>query len=83
MPGGILASIETSLTTCLLPLQAAHSRPTTFLVPPHCGHLYELQLGPYPSLAEAEMSAAVVRRSHGLSPTVIVLHPADDGAETE
>ncbi len=45
--------------------------------------LYELQLGPYPSLAEAELSAAVVRRSHGLSPSVIVLHPGDDGAEAE
>jgi general secretion pathway protein D len=38
--------------------------------------LYELQLGPYPTLAEAQSIAAVVRRSHGLSPTVILSQPA-------
>jgi hypothetical protein len=38
--------------------------------------LYELQLGPYSTLAEAQSIAAVVRRSHGLSPTVVVSEPA-------
>ena len=50
--------------------------------------LYELQLGPYASLQEAEAAAGVVRRSHGLSPSVIVLKPdtgggAEPEAETE
>jgi general secretion pathway protein D len=44
--------------------------------------LYELQLGPYPSLAEAETSGTVVRRSHGLSPSVLVVYP-EEGAEVE
>jgi hypothetical protein len=50
--------------------------------------LYELQLGPYASLQEAEAAAGVVRRSHGLSPSVIVLKSdtgggAEPEAETE
>jgi general secretion pathway protein D len=44
------------------------------------GVLYELQLGPYASLAEAESAAGVVRRSHGLAPSVIVLKPEDEGS---
>ena len=40
--------------------------------------LYELQLGPYPSLAQAELAASVVRRSHGLEPTVIVVQPQSE-----
>jgi hypothetical protein len=48
------------------------------------GVVYELQLGPYASLAEAESAAGVVRRSHGLSPSVIVLKPEDEsGAQPE
>jgi alkanesulfonate monooxygenase SsuD/methylene tetrahydromethanopterin reductase-like flavin-dependent oxidoreductase (luciferase family) len=43
--------------------------------------LYELQLGPYSTLREAELAAGVVRRSHGLTPSVLVLKP-DPGAET-
>jgi general secretion pathway protein D len=46
--------------------------------------LYELQLGPYANLQEAELAAGVVRRSHGLSPSVIVLKPENgDGAGPE
>jgi hypothetical protein len=39
--------------------------------------LYELQLGPYPTLKEAQTIASVVQRSHGLTPTVIVVEPED------
>ena len=45
--------------------------------------LYELHLGPYESLGEAEQSAAVVRRSHGLSPSVVVMQPRENDAEGE
>jgi hypothetical protein len=44
------------------------------------GVLYELQLGPYASLQEAELAAGVVRRSHGLSPSVVVLKPENGDA---
>ena len=42
--------------------------------------LYELHLGPYASLDEAQGAASVVRRSHGLVPTVIVLEPGTGDA---
>jgi general secretion pathway protein D len=41
------------------------------------GVLYEIHLGPYPSLDEARSAEGVVRRSHGLSPQVIVLEPGE------
>ena len=37
--------------------------------------LYELHLGPYPTLQEAQTMAAVVRRSHGLDPAVLIVEP--------
>ena len=40
--------------------------------------LYELHLGPYSTLEEAQSIAAVVRRSHDLSPEVLVTEPAPD-----
>jgi general secretion pathway protein D len=40
------------------------------------GVLYEIHLGPYSSLEEAQRMGGVVRRSHGLSPAVIVVEPA-------
>jgi general secretion pathway protein D len=42
------------------------------------GVMYQLQLGPYPSLAEAETHAAVLERSHGLTPTVLVRTPSEE-----
>ena len=45
--------------------------------------LYELHLGPYETLSQAETTATVVRRSHGLSPTVIVVQSPEAGAESE
>jgi len=43
--------------------------------PWHEAVLYEIHLGPYESYDQAEQMAAVVRRSHGLAPAVIVLTP--------
>jgi general secretion pathway protein D len=40
------------------------------------GVLYEIHLGPYESFDEARRMGGVVRRSHGLSPAVIVVEPA-------
>jgi hypothetical protein len=37
--------------------------------------LYEIHLGPYADLEEARRMSDVVRRSHGLSPAVIVVEP--------
>ena len=37
--------------------------------------LYEIHLGPYADLEEAQRMSDVVRRSHGLSPAVIVVEP--------
>ena len=39
------------------------------------GVLYEIHLGPYDSLADAHGAEGVVRRSHGLSPQVLLLEP--------
>jgi general secretion pathway protein D len=45
--------------------------------------IYELQLGPYVSLDEAEAVSEVVHRSHGLSPTVVVVEPEEAEDQTE
>jgi len=37
--------------------------------------LYEIHLGPYADLEDAQRMSDVVRRSHGLSPAVIVVEP--------
>jgi Flp pilus assembly secretin CpaC len=34
--------------------------------------LYEVRLGPYPSIDEAQHIGGIIRRSHGLAPTVMV-----------
>ncbi|MGH0032059.1 MAG: type II secretion system secretin GspD [Myxococcota bacterium] len=43
--------------------------------------LYELHLGPYESLREANNASSVVQRSHGLSPSVIVVEPEESEEE--
>ncbi len=45
--------------------------------------LYEIRLGPFATLREAEMIGQSVRRSHGLAPSVLVEEPPDDGQERE
>jgi hypothetical protein len=47
------------------------------------GVLYEIHLGPYDSLEEAHAAEGVVRRSHGLSPQVLLLEPAEPEKEPE
>lgn len=37
--------------------------------------LYELHIGPYSTLDEAQSMAGVVRRSHGLDPAVLIIEP--------
>jgi general secretion pathway protein D len=39
------------------------------------GVLYEIRLGPYESLEDAQSADAVVRRSHGLTPQLLVVQP--------
>jgi hypothetical protein len=46
------------------------------------GVLYEIHLGPYPSFEDAQSAEGVVRRSHGLSPQVIVQQPPPPENET-
>jgi general secretion pathway protein D len=41
------------------------------------GVLYEVRLGPYESLEEARSADGVIRRSHGLSPQLLVVAPPE------
>jgi len=46
------------------------------------GVVYEIHLGPYASLDEAQTAGGVIRRSHGLSPQVLVVPPPEpEGSE--
>ncbi|HEX5066962.1 MAG TPA: type II secretion system secretin GspD [Myxococcota bacterium] len=47
------------------------------------GVLYEIRLGPYETLDEAKTADAVVRRSHGLSPQLLVVEPPAPGGAPE
>ena len=41
--------------------------------------LYEIRLGPYSSLDQAQIVGEAVQRSHGLAPAVLVLDPTESG----
>jgi len=45
------------------------------------GVLYEVRLGPYATLEEAHDAEGVVRRSHGLSPQLLVVEPPEPKEE--
>jgi hypothetical protein len=38
---------------------------------------FELQIGPYPTLIEAEQVSMDMRSAHGLDPSVVILPPAE------
>jgi hypothetical protein len=39
------------------------------------GVLYEIRLGPYATLEDAHTAEGVIRRSHGLSPQLLLVEP--------
>ena len=43
--------------------------------------LYEIRLGPYETLEQAQLVGEAVRRSHGLAPAVLVLEPPEEEAD--